>query len=349
METLILEGTLTLLSSLSHNGGDKAGNVALLRREDVMQPSGQPESVVVLSGNAIRGRFRDVAMLHMLRELGYGEERATQVTDTTAGANREGDTLGLSLPALHFLFSGGTLTGDGGKAINLAALERWRQLIPLVSLLGGAVGNVILPGKLKFGKALPICQETAHLLPERLTPPGGETLPIASHPQARTSVYELTQRELFTRRDDSKNPHYWPLLQPQVRGALTEGLTTQRQRRSAGEDQALERGTAQQMLAYTETLKAGTVLYWKLVACDCTPLEFDALLTGLAVFSRLPYLGGKSSVGHGEVACHLPAWRRIDSRLQPQGHAVDVAVGMRYQEHLRTHAAAIREVLDGLR
>lgn len=349
METLILEGTLTLLSSLSHNGGDKAGTVALLRREDIMQPSGQPESVVVLSGNAIRGRFRDAAMLHMLRELGYGEEPATQLATQTQGASRDGDTLGLSLPALHFLFSGGTLTGEGGKAVSLAAMERWRQLLPLVSLLGGAVGNVILPGKLKVGKALPICRETAHLLPRALPHPRGDPVPIATHPQAQTSIYDLTQRELFTRRDDAKNPHYWPLLAPEVRGALTEGLQTQRARREGGEAQALARGTAQQMLAYTETLKAGTVLYWKLVACDLTPVEFDALLTGLAVFSRLPYLGGKSSVGHGEVAFHLPSWVRIDSRLQPQSEAVDAAVGTRYQAHLRTHAAQIREVLGGLR
>ena len=44
-----------------------------------------------------------------------------------------------------------------------------RDLIPLKGLFGGAAGNAIMPGKMKIGKLIPICKETSHLVPEKVS------------------------------------------------------------------------------------------------------------------------------------------------------------------------------------
>ena len=158
MKTYFLKGTVTALSSISHNGGESFGIDSLLRREKFVQPDGSVEEVPVISGNGVRGSLRDRGMLHMCRLLGYG-------TDEQVGRIR-----GLTIGAFHFLFSGGSLSADGGKTINIERARELRGLIPLVSIFGGAMGNQIMPGKLDMGKMIPICAETAHLLPEQFAP-----------------------------------------------------------------------------------------------------------------------------------------------------------------------------------
>jgi CRISPR type IV-associated protein Csf2 len=155
MRTILWEGTVTALSSIAHSGGQTFGISTKLRREKFVQPDGRVEEIPVISGNSLRGLLRDRGMLHMCKALGYGVREET------------GEVMGLSLPAFHFLFSGGALTSQGDKTIDIGYARRLRELIPLVGVFGGAVGNVILPGKLKVGKLIPICAETAHVLPER--------------------------------------------------------------------------------------------------------------------------------------------------------------------------------------
>jgi len=154
MQTIIWEGTMTALSSISHNGGQSFGINSKLRREKFVQMDGSVEEIPVISGNGLRGLLRDRGMLHMCRALGYG------VNDET------GEVRGLSLAAFYFLFSGGALTSTGSRGIDIDEARKVRALIPLVGVFGGAMGNSIMPGKLKCGKAIPICAETIHLLPE---------------------------------------------------------------------------------------------------------------------------------------------------------------------------------------
>src|SRR3990167_3880206 len=154
MHTYVFEGCMTLLTSCSHIG-DTHGVNAKLRREKVAQPDGTVEEVPIISGNSLRGILRDVGMLHMLRHLGYGVNEET------------GEVQGLNLPAFYFLLSGGSLTSTGKLGIDIDEARKWRDLIPLVSIFGGAMGNQIMPGKLSIGKAIPICAETVHLIPPR--------------------------------------------------------------------------------------------------------------------------------------------------------------------------------------
>lgn len=307
---------MTALSSISHIG-ETHGINAKLRREKIVQPDGSVEEVPVISGNGIRGILRDRGMEHMLQCLGYGNGH------------------GLGLAAFYFLFSGGALT-KSSRGLDIDEARRWRGLIPLVAVFGGAMGNQIMPGKLKVGKAIPICTETVHLIPERFVGDGVQ------------SVWDLCQEEAYTRRDDEKNENLRQLIAPDVRKLLEASAMDKRKKSKAGGDVVEATGQKQQMRYFVETLAAGTRFYWEIVLDDVTDLEFEALCVTLAQFSKLPYIGGKSGVGHGKVSVMFDKWMEIDPRAAPTGTEIDVTLGTRYMQHLEQNAAEIRELLDGL-
>jgi len=323
MKTYVFEGTMTALTSISHIG-DTFGVNARLRREKIVQPDGSVEEIPVISGNALRGILRDRGMLHMTRQLGYGEP------------GEDGVPIGMSLAAFYFLFSGGALTKDAGRGLDIDLARQWRELIPLVALFGGAMGNQIMPGKLKIGKAIPICNETAHILPERYAQ--GEI----------KSVWDFCQEEAYTRRDDEKNENLRQLIAPDVRALLEARASIERQKSGTKEDVVVETGQKQQMRYFVETLAAGTPLFWDLTLDDATDLEFEALAVTLAEFGRQPYIGGKSGVGHGKVAIRFDQWIEINPRLAPDGREVDLPLGSRYMEHIQEHGDDIRGLIDGL-
>jgi CRISPR type IV-associated protein Csf2 len=323
MHSYTFEGQMTALTSISHIG-DTYGINAMLRREKIVQPDGTVEEIPVISGNAIRGILRDRGMLHMLKVLGYGVNEET------------GEVCGLSLPAFYFLFSGGSLTKGGGNGLVVDEARRWRNAIPLVALFGGAMGNQIMPGAAKIGKAIPICKETAHLIPERFVT------------GLEQSIWDMCQMEAYTRRDDEKNEHLRALIAPEVRGLLEASAADKRQKRGTPADVAGETGQSQQMRYYVETLAAGTRLYWDVALDDVDTLGFDAFCVTLAEFSRHPYIGGKSGVGHGKIAVQFDNWLEINPRIAPAGAAIDVPLGTRYMQHLAERGEQIRELIDGL-
>lgn len=323
MKTLCLEGTMTLLTSCSHIG-ENYGINSKLRREKIIQPDGSVEEVPIISGNSIRGILRDRGMLHMLKTLGYGVNERT------------GEVRGLGLAAFYFLFSGGALTKTGSRGLDIDKARQWRDLIPLVAVFGGAMGNQIMPGKVKIGKAIPVCSETAHLLPERF---------IGDEPK---SIWDLCQEEAYTRRDDEKNEKLRQLINPQVRGLLEAKAKEERERRGTSEDVVGETGQKQQMRYYVETLAAGTRLFWEITLDDVTDLEFEAFAVCLAEFGRWPYIGGKSGVGHGKVAIKFDQWIEIEPRVIPIGQELGLPLGNAYMGHLKEKAADIRSLLDGL-
>jgi hypothetical protein len=198
------------------------------------------------------------------------------------------------------------------------------------------MGNQIMPGKAKIGKAIPICQETSHLLPERF---------IGDDVQ---SIWEMCQEEAYTRRDDEKNENLRQLIAPEVRGLLEAKAADQREKAKVGDDLAGETGQKQQMRYYIETIAAGTRLFWDITMDDVTDLEFEAFCATLAEFSRSPYIGGKSGVGHGKVKIHFDNWMEIDPRVAPTGKEISFALGNLYKNHLEQCGAEIRELINGL-
>jgi CRISPR type IV-associated protein Csf2 len=324
MRTYVFEGIMTALTSISHIG-ETHGINAKLRREKVVQPDGTVEEIPIISGNSLRGILRDRGMLHMLRTLGYGVNEET------------GEVRGLSLPAFYFLFSGGSLTKVSSRGLDIDEARRWRETIPLAALFGGAMGNQIMPGQAKIGKAIPICQETAHLLPERFVSDNG-----------LESIWELCQEEAYTRRDDEKSENLRQLIAPETRKLLEAEASKQRARTGTDEDVAGPTGQKQQMRYFVETISAGTRLFWDITLDDVTDLEFEAFAVTLAEFGRFPYIGGKSGVGHGKVAIHFDKWLEIEPRVAPKGKEISTPLGSRYMAHLKAEGDSIRELLNGL-
>lgn len=324
MKTLILEGIVTALSSISHNGGQSFGISSKLRREKFVQPDSSVEEVPVISGNSIRGVLRDRSMLQMCKLLGYGVEEES------------GQVRGLTLPAFHFLFSGGALSSDGSKTLDLERARTLRKLIPLVGVFGGALGKMILPGKLKVDKMIPVCQETVHLLPEKY------------RPEKPATIWDFLQEEMYTRKDDAKNEHYRPLI-AQSEKVLLAGPEEEELLPDAKDSPASDGEQKQQMMYYVETFAAGTPFHWRIVLDDVSDIEFEALLTGLAQFSRMPYVGGKSAVGLGEISINFDKWLSIDSRVHAESQEVSIPLGQAYMQHLQEQGEAIRAELRAMK
>lgn len=317
MRTLEFSGTLTALSSIAHSGGQSLGVTQKLRREKFVMADHSVEEIPLISGNGLRGLLRDRGMLHMCRALGYGVNEDS------------GEVRGLSLPAFYFLFSGGTLTSDSGKGLDISYARKMRELIPLIGIFGGALGNQILPGKIRVGKAIPICSETAHLLPERF------------REQANQTVWAFLQEEMYTRKDDAKNENYRPLLNEAERKLLD----VRNEPKPKNEIQT-DTGQHQQMMYYVETFAAGTPFYWRITLDDVTEIELEAFLTTLVEFSRVPYVGGKSAAGLGEVAVKLDRWIEIDSRVAVAGQELSYTLGTKYADHLRERGSEMQEMLS---
>lgn len=319
MRTIVLEGMVTALSSIMHNGGQQNSTTSMLRREKFVQPSGKVCTIPVISGNSIRGILRDVGMYDMLQKLGYGIEQ------------REGDekpiVKGLPLSAFYFLFSGGALSSTGESGINIEKFRKMKELIPLIGVFGGASGNAIMPGKLKIGKMIPVAKETMHLLPKDLQNIHAE------------SIWEYCQTEMYTRRDDEKNDRVRNLIDESVRALIGSGTA---------KADITKASTAQQMMYNVETLAAGTQFYWSVTLEDATDVEWEAFVNTLLVFSKSPYIGGRSAVGHGKIAIKMDRWMEIDSRANLDGKEVGLPLLKAYFNHLEAKGEEIRELLNGI-
>lgn len=314
MKTYIFEGTLTALSSIAH-GGERRGITTLFNREKILQPSGEVELVAMLTGNSIRGSMRDYAMLHLLNALGY---------DTQDGNK-------LDLNTYYFFMSGGVLDKTGSRGLDIDLARQWRELVPPVSLFGAAVGNQTLPGKLDVGKGIPICQETACILPERYT---------AKYPLK--SIWELSQREAYVRKDDAKDDNLRGLLEAGYRNLLEAKVKAERERARSDELIAEPPGQKQQMRYFIETLCAGTEFYWRVCLRDPTEVEFDAFAVMIAEWAAKSSLGGCRGKGHGQFGLRFDHWLQLDPRKGLSGTEVDRPIGTSYEKHLRDNADVIR-------
>lgn len=308
--SLRIEGVATALTSISH-GGDSVGTQQLFRRERVVQPDGTVADVPIVSGNAWRGILRDTSAWILWDQLGRPE---------------------LPLPVFHLLWSGGSLGKSGASHVIASTdLQRVRDLVPHVSIWGAAGGGRIVEGKLSVGKLVPVCQETAHILPAGLA----ET--------AATSIWDVTQIEEYTRTDDAKRAQAAAALDPAARGELTDG--TLLPDRAAPKDEG--DGPAQQMRYGAETLAAGTRMHFWLALRGVTDLEHAWFLAVLSEWSRTGHVGGRSGTGHGRIRLDTDRWEIAAPRMSG-GDGLDVSVPDRLAAHTAEHRADILDALDML-
>ena len=326
----ILEAIVTALSSISH-GGETRSTTQIFRREKIVTKDGKVLAIPVVSGNSIRGVLRDAGSLAMLEAL-------------------EMDKGTLSMAAFDFLFSGGSLNKDAGRAIDIKRARRFKELLPIVGVFGGSIGDQIIEGKLQIGKLLPICKETWHIIPDHVKAKAGVEL-------RAISINQYLQVEAYTRRDDKKQENLRPLMTTEANEELDNKSLAKRRTRKLQQDLLNgppkntpvdpEAGQHQQMRYYVETLAAGVKFYWWIGLQRVTDLEFQAFQTALMEFQRHPYIGGKGNVGHGRVSIEFINWGQLPS-IQAWLTQTKPELAKDYLDHLKAHKTDIQTLLKEL-
>lgn len=249
---LKIDGLFTLRAPMSHIGKSHSTHTYLVQ-EPVLQKDGSTEEIFVYQGNAWRGQLRDLMATYMLNKL----------------------QAKVPLNAFHFLFSGGRIGGD--IKVDIQQMRALRKAAPMVSLLGGGVGNQILPGKTRVSSGVPVCREAIPRLPEYL------------HEKAKSISYrQLTFEQSYSRKDDSKDDRLLPHLQD-VAGLLQ------------GESKQKKDGPADQMRMTVELMGSGAQLYTSIFFMDVSEIELGCFVSALDHFSLSPHIGGQSNRGHGLV------------------------------------------------
>lgn len=229
-----------MLSPLSHIG-ETASTGSYF--QTVLTANGR---VPVITGNSIRGQLRDSMALHLLELL-----------DTK-----------ISKDTFNILFSGGNINtamkDDVEKAKNI------RAHFPLVSLMGGGLGDMIMAGKLISTFAYPVCKETFEIT--------GIDSPLSWH--------SLIDEMEFTRMDDAKDDRTAVYLL------------------DATEDKTAKAST--QMRFSVQYMAAGTEFVQDFRFLDgVTDLELGAFYTGLRKWFEVPKLGGMAAKGFGLFDAHM--------------------------------------------
>ena len=266
METLSIKGNLTALAPIHHGANEVTGTTKLiLTLPNVIRnhETGKTEidNIPAIHGNAIRGYLRRLIMQDMLDLLDYKLD---------------------SKKVYHFLFTGGILESLDNKdkgAINLSLKKEMRDNLPPISLLGSALGNQMIQGKLKVGIANIVCSETLHF--------------IEDHEGVAFSSYNLQSHDFGTRLDSLK-------------------LDTNNIADKPEEKDEKDKDEQHTQMKYEfETLIRGTKFTHEFILEDCDPVEKACFIRMLGLWNERPYLGGKSGTGYGKVALDYPTTKEM--------------------------------------
>lgn len=141
------------LTGLAHGSDSKAGNATLFRRRSVITETGRHLHLPVYAGNALRGQLRDLLADHLLERIGLKADRSRP---------------SIELWAFHVLYAGGVLEGANSQAeknlgragaIRTDGMRELRHYLPMISLLGTAIGNRVIAGRIYVGDLRPHCRE----------------------------------------------------------------------------------------------------------------------------------------------------------------------------------------------
>ena len=235
---------ITARAPIAHRG-DTVGTTALLRRMKIVQPDGTFELVPVISGNSLRGVLRRI-----------GEELLREVLAY--------DGL-LPLHVAHLLRNGGSITKSTAEPMTGRRLHEFRNLIPQVSVFGGAIGSAPISGCLRVGHVLPLISEATPAL-------------RYEYEHALPSGFDVLSLESYSHSDD-------PSL----------GLDTT----------AEPSGTSPLMRFDIETFAPGTRFESWVQLDRGSALDHAFTVDVLTEFTRRGWLGGRTASGHGQITTHI--------------------------------------------
>ncbi len=238
---------MTARSPISHRG-ELIGTTAIGRRMKVLQADGSVELVPVISGNSFRGVLRRIAE-GMLRDV----------------LDYEGQ---LPLAVAHALRNGGAIVKTSAEPVTGRRLHQLRELVPLLSVFGGAIGAAPIDGCLRVGHVVPIVTEAAPIL--RREYPG----PVPSR-------FDIEALESYSHLDDVTAGHAGTAVDP-VAGSG---------------------GSGSPLMRYdVETLAPGTRFESWVQLVRGSDLDHAFAADVIGEFTRSGWLGGRTGIGHGQIA-----------------------------------------------
>ncbi|MFT7022446.1 MAG: hypothetical protein ACJA07_001530 [Rhodococcus sp. (in: high G+C Gram-positive bacteria)] len=205
----------------------------------------------------------------------------------------------LPLPVAHMLRNGGSIVKSSTEPLTGRRLQELRAMVPQLSVFGGAVGSAPIAGCLRVGHVVPLVAEAAPILRFEYDTP----LP---------SRFDVETLESYSHLDDVST----------ARDTVVEGGNGT---------------TTSPLMRYEiEALAPGTRFESFVQLCRGTELDKDFAADVLHEFSNRGWLGGRTGIGHGQVATSIVP-------------ALDDGVGNLWREAISSHRDEAVEALVGLR
>ena len=268
METITIKGNWKALSPIHHGASEDYGTTKLIHTQPtiIKNPDTQEfeiENIPCIHGNAVRGMLRRLIMDDYLTQLNYDLK---------------------SKKIYHFLFTGGILEALDPKdkgSINLTTKKEIRKYIPPISILGSAVGNQMIQGKLKVGIGNIVCSETKHYL--------------ENENNNNFSAYNLKDIDFGTRLDDLEIGKQIP------------------ENNDKTQDKSINEQHTQMKYEF-ETLIRGTQFTHEFILEDMLPHEKSCFKRMIELWKERPYLAGKSNTGYGMIKFNYNGIDELDSK-----------------------------------
>lgn len=314
---------------IAHHEGSEANHSYFMRRK-VRMPDGSFSKIPIVTADSMRNLLRRMLAEFSLECAGlWGEGKSPQLTEG----------------ALRLLFAGGMLTGKGDAGV--IKTSRWRELVDLVpslSLFGGCVDAMVLPGKLSVCDLLLICDETKHLIPSWM-------VDYASMDGTLPSWRAQLEESQRVRMDPVRNPSNRNLLSPDAK-ARVESQIESREKAHEENDPVAEQSSKSSMMPRTyESIAQGSLWMWELSGNLDTDIDKASLYTALMLLSTArAHVGGKKGVGFGRIKpilskeVQLPT---LPEKLQSTDlSTLGVTYGKLFEQHLKDRSEKIKAILS---
>lgn len=320
-----IEMVLRAEQPIAHHEG-VVGNEAVVMRETVFMPNGRKAKVPIITGDTIRHGLREASARATLEAAG--------LLDAVHGES-----------ALRLMFAGGQML-KGTDTLRLDDYREMVELFPSLALLGGCAGNRIIPGQIEVGRAMLICEESAHLMPEWV---GAWMAEIGIETNGARAHVERVQR---VRMD--------PMLRPEMRALLGAESREEVERRllksdnaAANDDDAEKAKTKSAMLPFAyETVAAGSLFFMRLHARTTSLLEHDMLHVMIATWLQRAMVGGKRGTGCGLLkAIEVRGMTRVEMAPGTRGElsfGIDAPEVARFTAHVAERAERLGVWLAGV-
>lgn len=212
--------------------------------------------IPIITGNSVRGILRDFGAKKILDV--YGKKVDKEV--------------------FNVLFSGGNISGSTKNDVERA--KQVREHFPLISLLGGGLGTMMMSGNMLSGFLYPICTETEALTKK----------------ESEVSWHELVDEIEFTRMDDTKDD------------------TKEKHIKDVTEEKKAKASTQMRMSA--QYMAAGTQFVQEIMLLDsATEMEEAVLYSCLFEWFNVHTIGGMRAKGFGFFDAESDEISVIDGRI----------------------------------